>query len=385
MWGGAAVSMKRFLSNGVSTWTGQGGTPTTVDIQRIGILRELRLLTDSTTAAFTAGAALARDVLGPWNLYQQLLLTPNQQAPIFRMSGYGAYLVDLWRKKELQSFSADTVAVVETSADPLSNIFSAGRTTTNGDWRLYHNVPLAQNIRSLGTEIGLWPLENPAVQLQLAYTPNSVSSVTPFIIDTQNNTTALAGSKPYYGDPTSNVTIATPTIDVRRMLWDVPQSENDDPPYTYVVTWLEERPQGGNVNGASFSEWKLTPLSGVLLRLGCFIFDGGASAPVGAGVLETSLTGSNALSVIFGADTQKYSETGAAAHARIQHEYGFAFPQGAFVWDLLGQDLTLADVIDSYTTPEVRLDVNLSTPLGAANSAIFVQREMLVPIELSPR
>lgn len=384
MWGGAAVSLKRYLSNGKSPW-GPGGSPTTVDIQRVGILRGFRLLTQSPTATFTAGAALARDVLGPWNLYKLLTISPNQQAPIFRASGYGTYLIDIMKSREEKGFTADTAVVSETSADPLSNVYSASRTATNGDWRLYHNLPVSQMIRSLGAEIGLWPLENPAVQLQLEYTPSSSSAASPFQIDSQNNTTALAGLLPYYGDPTSGVTIATPTVDVRRNLWEVPADPQDDPPYTYVTTWLEENPQGGNVNGASTVEWKLVPLSGVLLRLGVFIFDGGASAPVGAGVAETSLANSNSLTMLFGADTAKFSETGQAAHARFQDEYGFTAPQGFFAYDLLGDDLTLADVVDSYTTPEVRFDINLSTPLGAQNSFVKVQRQMLVPIELQGR
>lgn len=383
MWGGPAVSMRRYLSNGVSPW-GPGGNPTTVDIQRIGILRSLRLLTTGT-ATFTAGVALARDVLGPWNVYTQLELTPNQQAPIYRCTGYGAYLFDVMHNRQGKQYTMDTAVVSETSANPFTDIYNASRTTTTGLWPLYHELHVSQLIRSLGTEIGLWPLENPAVQLQLAYTPNSVTGSSPFIIDTQNNTTANAGSKPYYGDPTSNVTLTSPTIDVRRALWDVPQDPNDDPPYTYVVTHLEENPQGGNVNGATFVEWKCVPLSGVILRLGIFIFDGGGSAPVGAGVAQSSLGNSNSLALIFGADTNKYAETGFAAHTRNADEYGFALPQGFFAYDLLGDDLTLADVIDTYTTPEVRLDVNLSAALGAANSFVKVQREMLVPIELSGR
>ena len=60
MWGEAGKSLKRNLSNGVVNW-GPGGTPTLVDIQRIGILRQLRLLTKAT-ATFTAGASLALHV-----------------------------------------------------------------------------------------------------------------------------------------------------------------------------------------------------------------------------------------------------------------------------------------------------------------------------------
>jgi len=384
MWGDAGVSYKRFLSNGKSPW-GPGGSPVTVDIQRVGILRSLRLLTQSPTATFTAGVSLLRDVLGPWNVYKSVVLSPNQQAPILRCSGYGLYLFDIMQNVEGLSATADTVLVTETNADPLANVFSGARVTGNGDWRLYHDLYVAQNIRSLGTEIGLWPLENPAVQLQLEYTPSSVSGASPFQIDSQNNTVALPGLLPYYGDPTSGVTLATPTIDVRRNLWEVPADASDDPPYIYVIQRLEENPQGGNVNGASFVEWKAVPLSGVILRLGILIFDGGATIPTGNGVVEASLANSNSLSVLFGADTQKYSETGQAAHARMQDALGFSPPQGWFMFDFLGPDLTLADVIDTYTTPEVRLDVNLSTPLGAANSFAKIQREMLVPIELTGR
>src|SRR5260221_11246938 len=89
--------------------------------------------------------------------------------------------------------------------------------------------------------------------------------------------------------------MATPTIDVRRNLWEVPADPNDDPPYIYVIQRLEENPQGGNVNGTAFIEWKACPLSGVILRLGILIFDGGATIPVGNGVVEASLANSNSL------------------------------------------------------------------------------------------
>jgi hypothetical protein len=383
MWGDAGVSLGRSLSNGTSPWT-VGGSPTIVDIQRIGILRGLRLLTGSPTATFTAGASLARDTLGPFNIYRNLVLSPNQTAPIFRASGYGAWLISFLKSREFKRLSTDTSAATVTNADALTDVFNATRITTNGDWRLYHDLLISQYIRSLGTELGLWPLENPAVQLQLEYTPSSISQASPFSLDNKAAAGA-SGTQPYFGDVTSDVTLTTPTIDVRRYLWEVPAAAEDDPPYTYVIQWLEEAPQGGNVNGATFVEWKLIPLSGVLLRLGVFIYDGGASLPVGNGVLETSLTASNALTLLYGADTQKYAETGRAAHARNQAEYGLMPPQGFFAYDLLGDDLTLQDVIDSYTTPEVRFDINLAVALGAANSFVRIQREMLVPIELKGR
>lgn len=381
-WGQAGVSLKRNLSNGTSNW-GPGGTPTIVDIQRIGILRQLRLLTKAT-ATFTAGASLALDTIGPYNVYRTLTLSPNQTAPIARLSGLGAYLAMQMKGEEVKGYSPDAQPVVFPNADGISDVFNASRTSTNGDWRLYHDIFVSQYIRDIGCELGLWPLENPAVQLQLEYTPASITTASPFSIDNKAAAGA-SGTTAYFGDVTSDVTLTTPTIDVRRFLWEVPANAEDDPPYTYINQWLEEAPQGGNVNGASFIEWKCIPLSGVIQRVGIFVYDGGASLPVGAGVAETSLTAGNALTLLYGADTQKYAETGQAAHARMHRELGATPQKGFFFWNLLGSALTLADVIDTYTTPEVRIDVNLSTPLGSNNSFARVIRQMLVPIEIRGR
>lgn len=382
MWGQAGVSLKRELSNGTSSW-GPGGTVTLVDIQRIGILRKLRLLTKAT-ATFTAGASLALDTIGSYNVYSALTVSPNQTAPIARLSGLGAYLAMQMKSEERKFNTPDFATGVPPNADGIADVFNAARITTNGDWRLFHDIYISQFIASLGCELGMWPLENPAVQLQLEYTPNSSTNASPFSIDNKAAAGA-SGTRPYFGDVTSDVVLATPTVDVRRRLWEVPANAEDDPPYTYINQWLEEAPQGGNVNGTSFIEWKCIPLSGVIMRVGIFVYDGGASLPVGAGVAEGSLSAGNALSLLYGADTQKYAETGQAAHARMLDLLGYTPQKGFYFWNLLGGGLTLADVIDTYTTPEVRVDVNLSTPLGGANSFARVIRQMLVPIEIRGR
>src|SRR5215831_6761777 len=240
MWGQAGVSLKRNLSNGISAWA-PGGTVTTVDIQRIGILRQLRLLTKAT-ATFTAGASLALDTIGPYNVYSTLTLSPNQTAPIARMSGLGCYLAMQMKSEEGKGYLPDTTVGTTLTTPPnndgLADLFSASRITTNGDWRLYHDIYVGQYISSLGCELGLWPLENPAVQLQLEYTPNSATSASPFSIDNKAAAGA-SGTRPYFGDVTSDVTLTTPTVDVRRFLWEVPANAEDDPPYTYINQWLE--------------------------------------------------------------------------------------------------------------------------------------------------
>lgn len=373
MWGAPGVTMKRALSNGKSNW-GPGGTPTAVDVQRVGILRNLRLLTDGTTTLTPGTGTVTRDFKGSQNVYKLLTVSPNQQAPFYRTSGFGNGLTYFARQLEFDDIAYDTIVATTGNANPTSDVFSGG-STSSGDWRTYHEIPVGQLIKSLGTEVGLWPLENPAVQLQLEYTPSSVATASPFDV---GNT--VAGLQPYLLTGNATATIASPVIDVRRELYEVPESDADDPPYSYVVSWLEEKPQGANVNGASFAEWKATPLSGVILRLITYITDGGT-----AGVADSKLTGSNALALLFGADTQKFAYNGQAVKTMMKNYYGSLPPTGCFIFDFMGKDLTLADTIDTYTVPEVRLDYNFSSALGGSNSDIFVIREMLVPIEIQGR
>lgn len=370
MWGAPGVTMRRYLSNGKQPW-GPGGSPTAIDIQRVGILRGIRMLTDGTTTMTPGTGTITRDFEGSQNVYKLLTLSPNQQAPFYRTSGFGNALIYFAKQLEYDDVAYDTAIVSTGSANPTSDVWSGG-STSSGDWRTFHQIPVGQLIKSLGTEVGLWPLENPAVQLQLEFTPSSIASSSPY--DLGN---LVASLQPYLLTGNATATIANPVIDVGRLLYEVPEAADDDPPYTYVVSWLEEKPQGANVNGASFVEWKATPLSGVLLRLIAFVNDGGT-----AGVADSKLTNSNSIALLFGADTQKLAMTGAALKTEMKNFYGSLPNQGCFILDFLGRDLTLADVIDTYTVPEVRLDFNFSSALGATNSDVKIIRETLVPIEI---
>ena len=370
MWGDAGVTMKRRLSAPISNWIA-GGSPQTIDIPRTGIMRGLQVLLNAA-ATITAGTSgtIAVDVLGPWNIHSQVNLVPNQGAPIIRLSGYGAYLVDLFCSTEGGSYAMDTLLVSEGQHAPLSDVFNAP--TTTGTIQVPYIIHTSQLIRSLGMEVGLWPLENPSITLQFGFTPNSATGSSPFSIGS-----TTAGQAPYLITGTETVTVVTPAITVMRDLYEVPENANDDPPYTYVVRWLEETPQIGGAAGSTFTEWKATPLSGVLLRTAAFVLNGTT------GLAASSLTASNALNILFGADTSKVAETGTSAETRQTEYYGFQLPTGCFAYDFLGRDLTLADVLDLYAVPEVRFDIN-SAALASGVSVKYYQ-QLLTPIVLKAR
>lgn len=369
-WGDPGVSKNLRLSNGVTNFGG-GGIQTTVPIQQTGILRALRaLVTGSATVALGGGTAV-RDTLGPWNLFSTHYLSPNQQAPIINLSGYGLYLANVMRSVDRQSQNTpDTSIVAVTSAETSTDIYQVPAATN--PLRFYEDLPITQYIASLGGEIGFWPLQNPAIQLQYAFTPNSGSAGSPF-----NIYSLTAGAAPYLTTGAATVTLTTPTVELIRDLWQVPPRDADLPQFNLVSSWIEEAPQGGNVGGATAATWQATPLSGLLVRVGAYIFDSSASA----GVAATNLNTATALQLTYDADTVKYAESSYAALARQRAYYGFDLPQGFYTWDLMGPRQTMQDILNTNTIGNIKLKFNFNNALGAT-SYIKIVRQIISPLEV---
>lgn len=370
-WGAPGVSKNLRISNGVQNW-GAGGSPTTINIQQTGILEALRLLVVGTGTGTVGSGTIARDVLGPWNALSNVFLSPNQQAPIISLSGYGLYIAQLMRTLETEQVTPDTVLAAETNAAAVADVYSFPSNGT-GSLRFFEDLPVSQVIKSVGGRIGMWPLQNPAIQLMLQLTPNSASGATPF-----NAYSTTAGAAPYLTTSNATVTVANPTFEVIRNLWQVPASKQDFPAFNLVNTVIEEAPQGVNVNGATAFQWLATPLAGLLVRLGVFIFDGTTNT----GVAASNMTASNALQLTYDNDTVKYAESAYAAEARQSYHFGFQLPQGVFIYDLLGKDLTLQDSLNTSTTGNIKFKATFNAALGSSNSFAKIIKQTISPLEV---
>lgn len=371
-WGDPGVSKLLRLSNTSVAW-GTGGMPVANPVQQTGILRELRLLVNATPTFTPGTGTLAADVLGPYNVLTSINLSPNQQAPVVTLSGYGLYLVNLIKSIEADYIAADVNSGAVVNNEAFTDVFSARATTGTAAWKYYQQVPIAQKIRSLGGDIGLWPLQNPAMQLLAQMTPNSASAAPgPY-----NIFSTTAGQSPYLVTGNATVTLTSPTFELIRELYSVPAAQQDFPPFNLVSTWIEEQPQGASVGGASQFQWMATPLSGLLARVILYVFDSNTSTGVAASLLGAS----NALQLTYDADTVKWAESGSAAQARQHATYGFVLPQGAYEFDLLGRDLTLADVLNTNTTGNIKLKVSLSSALGGTSTAKVI-KQMISPLEV---
>lgn len=378
-WGDQNVSKLQYLQNNTVSW-GPGGTPVQTQILQAGILRRLRLITNGTPTFTAGGGTISADPLGPFNAYTNVQLLSNQQQPIFNLSGYGLALVqDLIDGLEGPGNSPDTQLVSLANQTDTSYIFnarqtSAGSAPNNTSWSFGLLGPVAQRVSSLGGDIGMIPLSTANVQLTLGFTPGSASSASPYTIST--NGANPTGTQPYniVGGTTPSVTLASPTVDIVREMYEAVENPADFPNYRWISQWVEEFPQTYGTGGYV---WRQQQNAGILARWMSFVWDSSANN----GVNTNKLTSPGAIAMKYDAGIVKFAETGQEALIRQSRQLGRAMPQGVFFYDLLGPNLTWADVLDSYEVPNITVEMNFSTALGAISTLPpKVIRQTFMPI-----
>lgn len=381
-WGDPGVSRRIVQSNnGLVNWQ-QAGQPNTIDVVQAGILERLRFLTTTGNVVLGGTTAPTGDALGPFDLYQNINLSPNSNTPILNTSGYGLFLINFIKSKEYGVGSPDTSAVSVANGEALTDAYQYPSTTGN-PMKFTLAVPVAQRLGSIPFPLGMIDLADPNVQLALNFTPTGTSTSSPF-----NIYSATVGQAPYSGGAgTPTATVATPQVSLIRELWATPTAQNasvlSQPAagipmtlFDFVSAWYEENPPGGPVNAATQVQWTAKVNSGYLARLAAFVFDGGTNT----GVALSSLVADNSFVVSTDNSTPRYTESGLAIAQRQQEYYRQMPPKGLFIWDFLGKDLTMSDVMNTKTTANIQLTINLSTALGASGSFVKILRQMLIPI-----
>lgn len=373
-WGQMGVSKKQYISNGTQSW-GVGGVPSIIQLQQVGILNKLRLIQTGTGVATLGGGTLAKDTMGPYNIFNQLALTSNQQAPIFQVSGYGMYLINtIIFGLEYGGNTPDTTVVSEQNVTDPSYAFNFATVVPSApnnvlDPTFFLDLPIAQKVRSLGGDIGMFILQNPNVQLQFSYTPNSASTASPFNIFSTSKNVA-----PFVSTGAATFTYAGPSVDLVRVLYEAVTNPADYPNTEWVSQWLEEFPQGG-VGGLSSIFWKKTPVAGLLARIAMWVNDSNFAAT--GGVNTSNLTASNAINLTYETNITKFSETGFEAIARQREVFVHDLPQGMFCYDLLGPDLTIQDCLDTGRVPNIQMQMNFAAALGSTSTAKVLYQTLL--------
>jgi len=370
-WGDEGVTKLLYKEDSVTSW-GPINSPVSVQLIKSGILRSLRVINQTGVIAF-AGATTA-SLMGPYNTYTDFTVLANAQQTVWKTSGIGAYWYDCV-KRALEyddgPANADLASTINPS-DP--NFVFDGRETaagTNTFWTWSLKLWLTQQIRSLGGDTGLIPMSTENAQLTFSFTPTAVS-VSGSTFTMQSAADDL--SMPYFG--ANAVTVPNPAVNLVKELYEPVLSEADFPDFSFVNQVVEERPQTFGTNGFT---WKQNQDAGVLLRL-IFALDVSTTP---WGVPTTSLDRSDALILSYNTDVVKFRESGREALARQREQLGYDLDLGVFYYDLLGKDLTLADVLNSYIVPAIQLQMNTSSAVTVNTTVppkVIAQR--LIPIRV---
>jgi len=215
------------------------------------------------------------------------------------------------------------------------------------------------------------PMSTENSQLQFSFTPNA-QSVSGSTYTMQSAADDL--SQPYFG--ANAVTIVSPSVDLVREMYEAIQNPNDFPDFSFVSQWLEESPQ--TFSGTQLT-WKQNQDAGVLLRLIVGVWT--STSPWGIGTL--SLPAANAIQLSYNTDTAKFKESGLEALARQREQLGFDLPQGVFFYDLLGPDLTLSDVLNTYVVPAIQLQLTYNSVVLNTNVNPKVLAQRLLPLRVA--
>jgi hypothetical protein len=379
-WGDEGVTKLQYKQDSTTSW-GSISVPKSVLLTKAGIIKNLRLIQGG--GALTLGAGAVASQQGPYNAYGQLELLANAQQDIFRTSGWGMYLIETLKRGLEQKFPPrNTTMGSPVSVTDMEYVFDGRDTvaptsynggTANTQWNWSLNLPVSQMVRSLGGDIGQIPMSTENAQLQFLFTPYAASvSGSTYTIGIASATDDI--TTPY--NSSSSTTIAAPTLDLMRIMYEPVLNEADFPDFSFISQWLEETP--GTFSTTGFT-WKQNQDAGVLARLIFAVYT--STSPFGIGT--NVLTGANALQLSYNTDIPKFKESGLEALARQRDQLGFDLPQGTFMYDLLGPDLTLSDVLNTYVVPAIQLQMNYTsvTLNTSVNPRVLAQR--FLPIRVA--
>lgn len=355
-----------------------GGTISTTSLKLGGILEKLILLFQGT-ATYTPGTgSIATDVGGGANIVSQISIIPNQQVPIVQASGFGLYLFNLM-KENLEGDNNVLAAPVNPAPGAVDNsyvnsqsLITAPSGSQSPTWTTPLPVPIVQ--RMFNGICGYWELGNPLAQLNVQVIPSYTGTASPYSIGS-----TTPGQAPYLLAGNATTTLANPTMDIMRYLYDTPVNPNDRPPVTFINVILEDSFQQ-SAGAAKSLSYTFAPLSGYIARVLYYVND----STTGLGVAPSQLMQANALTMGVGDGTNLMTENFYEFAIRQRLELGTDLPRGAFYYDFLGKDLTFQNVFSTYDYNNINLAMNFGSALGN-NSYAKVVKQMLKPLQYTAK
>lgn len=187
MWGDPGVSQEVLIQDANIMYPGASGGPVTINVQRAGLLKRLRLLSTAVAVLSANTGTIGISKYGAFGAYvSRIQVNANGQIPLVDLSGFGACIYNEIQNKDgsvldrgvtLATLNVDDTTALASYSSPGSG--STGTQTAQYPIEFWFALPV--NISGVYTELGLWLLQGQAIDLSInvTFNPMYAAAVTP--------------------------------------------------------------------------------------------------------------------------------------------------------------------------------------------------------------
>lgn len=352
-WGSPAVTRRRIQADQSITYS--SGT-TTQSIQHVGLLKALTFRYNATYGYTKGTGGSTQDQQGNFNAITNLNVKVNGVGTFLDSSAWNLYLYNLVHFAPMDPASSDNANVLQSTAATGYFSFPAVPGATGNITQLWQlRYPFTIELAGI-KEIGLFVLQNDEINLQVTPTWNS----------TAGGATKLA--QPYITAGGDTFSLGTPTMDLVREFYAVPQSKSDYP----VVGWFHQLTTTRVAMTSTTNDFYINK-GGIILRTIYQCVDGATPSLMANSAISR-------LQWLYGSNETPYDESITDVIKRQHELYQHDLPQGALVHDFFGQgNKTLRDTFDTAQYQNLRGRITTpSTPSPGSYCDVTVER--LIPI-----
>lgn len=320
-WGDPGVTELQVLKDNSLSFSAINATPTgasngIVTLQHVGLLRRLRIRLNvpfSTVAASATAPTL--DVNGPWDMINLFRADVNGIAPLYAVSGMGAFLISL-ASNPSASVDAQTSAIA-TDPSPFSDVYQFPTVTTSSasyqmtgylDLPFSIDLSLPSQTQNIPSELGLWLLQNQATDLNLTLALNPLNGSTP-------------GYAPYQGGTGLTYSYTAATVDFEREMYRIPSDPANMPNLQWALQWTEKLVP---FSGTSLDLY--IDRAGVLLQTICYVVDSATNDGVATAKVQDA-------QFVYGTNETPYNGDPGFTRARQLRDWGRLFTKGCYQFD----------------------------------------------------
>lgn len=262
-WGDPGVTEQLLIQESSIPYPSASGGVGNLQLQKAGLLKRLRFYSQMQFDQTAGTAAPSKSVYGPLGaVLRRIRVEANGRVPLFDLSGLGAFMYNEIQNRDGSPW-ATPQAIAEINVAQAANLH-AYTTPATGVVSYYAKYPfefqfaLPVNIRQMVTELGLWLLQNQAIDVNIEATFNAMY--------------AAAASRDALYSAGTGVTgapnLAGSKIEIERELYAIPVKTADMPNLAWAHQVIEfTQPWTGGI--ATFN----IPRAGLLLRAAVLSLD----------------------------------------------------------------------------------------------------------------